>query len=245
MDGFMRQQANILAELQKDILLMQGFKPALSGAVDNGGLSIIKSAFPNKNFPIAAVHEFFCTNAEDRSASCGFISGILSSLTRKGGATVWVSASAMIFPPALQQFGIDPSKVIFIQPEKPKDILFVTEEALKCEGITAVVADIKEISFTESRRFQLAVEQSGVTGFILRNKPQNLSTACVTRWKIAPVATALYDDLPGLSFPGWDVELVKVRNGKPGKWQMEWNEGRFKLTRNPGGITIEHLRKVV
>ena len=63
------------------------------------------------------------------------------------------------------------------------------EEALKCDGIAAVVGEIQELSFTVSRRLQLAVEQSRVTGFILRNNPRNLNTtACVTRWKITPLS---------------------------------------------------------
>ena len=40
------------------------------------------------------------------------------------------------------------------------------EEALKCNRITAVLGEIKEISFKESRRLQLAAEQSRVTGFL-------------------------------------------------------------------------------
>ena len=35
------------------------------------------------------------------------------------------------------------------------------------------------------------------------------------------------DGLPGLGFPRWNVELLRVRNGQPGNWVMEWNEGRF------------------
>jgi hypothetical protein len=33
--------------------------------------------------------------------------------------------------------------------------------------------------------------------------------------------------MPGVGFPGWNVELLKVRNGKPGSWQIEWAESRF------------------
>ena len=33
--------------------------------------------------------------------------------------------------------------------------------------------------------------------------------------------------MPGVGFPRWNVELLKVRNGKPGSWQIEWAESRF------------------
>ncbi len=224
---------------------MQGFKPALSVAANNGGLSLIKEAFPNQSFPLGAVHEFFTSNVEDASASYGFISGILSSLMLNGGVSIWISKAPLIFPPALTQYGIDPSKIIFIHPKKDKDVLFVTEEALKSEGLSAVVADIKEMSFTESRRFQLATEQSNVTAFIVRNKPRNLSTASVTRWRIKPITCEQYQELPGISFPKWNVELTKVRNGKPGEWQMEWKSVGFALVKQSQIKIIEQLRKVV
>jgi len=103
------------------------------------------------------------------------------------------------------------------------------EEALKCEGLAAVIGEIKELSFTASRRLQLAVEQSRVTGFIIRNNPRTITTtACVTRWKITALSSELEDGLPGVGFPRWNVDLLKVRNGNPGKWQIEFNAGRFR-----------------
>jgi len=39
------------------------------------------------------------------------------------------------------------------------------------------------------------------------------------------------DGLPGLGFPRWQVELLKVRNGQPGSWVVEWSDGRFKPAR--------------
>ncbi len=116
------------------------------------------------------------------------------------------------------------------------------EEALKCEGLAAVIAETPELSFTASRRFQLAVEQSRVTGFVIRNNPKNLATACLTRWKISSLPTVSEDGLPGVGFPRWNVELLKVRNGTPGIWQLEW-AGRFRHVSKIAIITKEQHRK--
>ncbi len=103
------------------------------------------------------------------------------------------------------------------------------EEALKCKGLSAVIGEIQELSFTASRRLQLAVEQSQVTGFILRRNPRSINTtACVTRWQITSVPSELAEDMPGVGFPRWNVELLKVRNGTPGRWQIEFAAGRFR-----------------
>lgn len=235
-------KAHILAQLQRDILPLQGYKPIAGNIGFDGGLGFIKNAFPNASFPLGAIHEFFCSGAEDVSASSGFITGIVSSIMRKGGVSLWISSSQNIFPPALKSFGIEPDKIIFINVLKEKEILWVMEEALKCEGLAAVIAEIPEISFTASRRFQLAVEQSRVTGFIIRRNPKNLTTACVTRWKITPLPTESQDNLPGVGFPRWNVELLKVRNGTPGMWQLEW-AGRFRHIYKLALITKEQQRK--
>ncbi len=222
-------KAAIIAQLQKDILPLQGFKAVSKNTVEDIGLGVIKDAFPNHQFPLGAVHEFIAASPETAAATGGFVAGILASLMRKGGAAIWISAYRTIFPPALQSFGIAPDKIIFVDLHKEKEMLWVIEEALKCEGLAAVVGELPELSFTASRRLQLAVEQSRVTGFILRYNPRNINTtACVTRWNITPLPSQLDGKMPGVGYPRWKVDLLKVRNGNPGNWQVEWVEGRFR-----------------
>ena len=73
-------KAAIIAQLQKDILPLQGFKRALRPAAINALPYAIRNAFPNAEFPLGAVHEFISTNAEDAASAGGFISGILVQL---------------------------------------------------------------------------------------------------------------------------------------------------------------------
>lgn len=223
------QKADIIAQLQRDILPLQGFKPITNGQPIDVGLGSIRHAFPNSIFPIGAIHEFMCATLKDTAPTSAFLTGILSSLMKSGGACIWISASRTLFPPALKQFGIDPDRIIFIDLKKEKDVLWATEEALKCEGLAGVVGELRELSFTASRKLQLAVEQSRVTGFILRNNPPAMNTtACVSRWKVSSIQSNAGDDMPGVSFPRWNVELLKIRNGKPGSWQLEWKKNRFR-----------------
>lgn len=222
-------KADIIARLQKDISPLQGYRSASKNSALDTGLGPIKYAFPNATFPIAAIHEFISTQTEDAAATKGFMSTILASLMRNSNASVWISNAKNIFPPALKGFGIAPDKLIFIQLQKEKDILWVMEEALKCKGLAAVIAEIKELSFTDSRRLQLAVEKSNVTGFIIRNNPRSLNTtACITRWKITTLPGGLQENMPGVGFPHWNVALLKVRNGKPGSWHVACIEGQLK-----------------
>ncbi len=219
----------MINKLQQDILLWQGFKPPTVGTRKVEGLDPVLSAFPNSVFPTGAIHEFLNEAPENAAASAGFIAGLLKTLMQHDGACLWISTCRTLFPPALKAFGIEPDRVIFVDLRQERDVLWAMEEALKCEGLSAVIAEVREISLTASRRLQLAVEKSKVTGFILRNDPRKLSTtACVARWKITPLPSVLEGGMPGVGFPCWNVELLKVRNGNPGSWIMEWSAGRFR-----------------
>jgi protein ImuA len=240
----LQEKENIITRLKKDILLLQGLKPSFTGAARDPGLGSINDAFPSNEFPLGAVHEFLCTAAESKAATTGFIAGLMSPLMRNGGVSVWICSSRTIFPPALKTFGIAPDKIIFVELQKEKDILWAMEEALKCDGLAAVVGEMQELSFTASRRLQLIVEQSRVTGFILRINPRNTNTtACVTRWKISSIASMLPIDMPGVGFPCWNAELLKVRNGKPGSWQIEWSDGVFRHVHKSASMIIEQQKK--
>ncbi|HEX6893579.1 MAG TPA: Error-prone repair protein ImuA, partial [Chryseolinea sp.] len=207
-------QSNIITALRSDILRMEGLRPGTT-PVDLG-LGTMGKSFPNGSFPLGAVHEFLSPLPEDTASTSGFISGILSSLMGDNGTVLWISASRTIFPPALNSFGVRPDRVVFVDLNKEKDVMWVMDEALKCGALTAVVGEMKEIGFTESRRLQLAVEQSQVTGFIVRHDAKINTTACVSRWRITPLASELINDLPGVGFPQWRVELLRMRNGRAG-----------------------------
>ena len=234
---------DIITQLKKDILALQGFRP-LVHSQQQIDLGTINHSFPHAQFPLGANHEFICNSKESLAASTGFIAGILSTLLQKGGAVAWISSSQIIFPPALVSFGIEPSQVIFIHLQK--EILWTLEEALKCEGLTAVVGEISSIDLTASRRLQLASEQSRVTGFLLRYPPKQLNTtACVCRWQIQPLKSETEDGLPGVGFPRWAIELLKVRNGKPGHWQLEWANGQFNEVMMTTDSTIDKQKQAV
>lgn len=236
-------KADIIAQLQRDILPLQRFKTTLNNVIADALPAPIKNAFPNAEFPLGAIHEFIIAGAEEGAATGGFVAGMLASLMRGDGATIWISSCRTIFPPALASFGIAPDKIIFIDLQKEKEILWATEEALKCNGLAAVVGEMQELSFTASRRLQLAVEQSHVTGFILRNNPRSVNTtACVTRWKITSLPSEL-TDMPGVGFPRWNVELMKVRNGRPGNWQIEFAAGHFRHISRIAAIAQEQQKK--
>jgi protein ImuA len=223
----MHERADIVAKLQKEILRLEGFKLHTDNTSIGQSHGLFHNSFPGCSFPLGAVHEFLSSGTEASVVTGGFIAGLLSSIIGKNGVFLWISTSKGLFPPALTSFGLQPDRFIFIRVQKEKDVGWTINEALKCNALSAVIGEMRELSFTESRRLQLSVEQSQVTGFIIRTHTNLNTTACATRWRITSLPSESVDDFPGLGFPKWKVELLRMRNGKPGSWEIVWRNGRF------------------
>lgn len=223
------EKNGVLKRLRQKIRELEGFPSLKEGHDDSLALGPIEAAFPEGRFPVGRIHEFISTSMPEASAASGFIAGLLGKLMHKERYCLWISSRRTLFPPGLKRFGMDPGRVVFVDVKREKDVLWSVEQALKCDRLAAVVGELREVSFAESQRLQLVVEQSRVTGFLHRYQPLTQhNRACATRWKITPLASMLEGRMPGVGFPAWSVALLKVRNGKPGEWQIEWKDGRFR-----------------
>jgi protein ImuA len=240
----MKEKSAVIDKLKKDLLLWQGFKPP-SGQQQKMDLGSMELAFPNGVFPLGRMHEFIAMSGEEAAASTGFMSGLLASIIHQGGFCLWIGLSKRVFAPAMQAFGIVPHGIIFVQMNCERDVRWALEEALQCEGLAAVVAELRELTFVQSRRLQLLVEKSGVTAFVLRHQPHTLEhTACVARWHISSTRSISEDGLPGVGCPSWNVQLLKVRNGHPGKWHISWSAGKFEMVVEADQISKVRKKKV-
>lgn len=221
----LHDRADIINKLKNDILF-QRFSTTRNSRSSSIQIRPLTDHFHFKVFPLGAVHEFICNDITSNAASTGFISALLQQLMNNHGVAVWLASSQIYFPPALTLYGLYPEKIIFIQLSDQEQIVYAMEEALKCEGISAVVANVRELNFKQSRRLQLACEKSRVTGFVLCNKPRRINTtACVARWEVIPSVSINENNLPGVGFPSWHIQLQKVKNGKPGNWTYAWEGG--------------------
>lgn len=226
-----RTKKEKIDRLRKEILCLQGLDVKQVDERPSVALGAVLKNMPGQVFPTGVIHEFLSPNPKASASTTGFMVALLSTLLKEDRCCIWVSTHCNIFPPALRRFGIAPDRIIFIDGTKEKEALWIIEEALKCKSVGVVIGEIRALDFTASRRLQLAVENSSVTGFIHRLYPRKIQpTACVARWRIQPVPSRSIDNLPGVGFPNWSVELLKIRNGRPGCWQLEWTGSAFRMT---------------
>lgn len=245
METAMRKN-ELIDKLRSEILSLQGFRsPAVGGHQTQFGLGPVERAFPNGIFPTGAVHEFISNSPEQSAATSGFMAALTGKLMKTEGMCAWIGTRRNIFPLGLKAFGLSPERIIFIDLKRERDLLWAVEEALKCDAFSAVVGQVKELNLTESRRLQLAVEESRVTGLMHRISPRiSTAVASACRWKINPLPTQPADGLPGIGFPRWEVNIVKVRNGEPGRWHIQWTEDHFEQVNYQKLIAHEQVSQV-
>jgi protein ImuA len=212
----------ILRQLYREILPLQGYKAVAGQARIDLGLGLIQAAFPNEIFPTGAIHDFITNDEEQDAATSAFVAALLGRLTASGGLVVWIGQPDTVLIPGLPLFGLEPHRIFFIRPPSAKAALWVLEETLRCEKFIGVIAEIGDLTGIESRRLQLAVEKTGVTGFLIRRRRKTNNILCIARWKITALPSRSQGQRPGKGFPCWNVELLRVRNGTPCAWIVEW-----------------------
>lgn len=201
-------------------------------------LGSILNAFPLNKFPTGVLHEFVIHHEKDVAASYGFISSLLSVMQQPHDFYLWIfpMGKSIIFPHGLTFLGINAHRCFFIKVKDQKEALWATEESLKCSALKAVIVHINDIDFKSSRRLQLTMEKSGTSAFLLRNQKitqKSTASICAARWCISSMPGMVEDELPGTGFPAWRVELLRVRNGKPGIWDVCWKAGHLQISEIP------------
>lgn len=176
--------------------------------------------------PLGQLHEIGSAGLDTETAALptGFVAALLARITPKR-PVFWIATASDLHPPGLLPYGLDPNRLVLVQPAKDVETLAAMELALR-EGVAAaVVGEVGQFDRTASRRLQLACLRHSSTGFVLRRWPHGHKTAdreasvAVTRWHLTPMPSAKEGKEPGR--PRWHVALTHARGGRPGEWIME------------------------
>ncbi len=87
---------------------------------------------------------------------------------RAGGAVVVCDQAQQFYPPAAVRLGIKPEGMIVVQAASDADNLWALDQALRCPGVAAAVAWPEKLDPRTFRRLQLAAEQGGGLGLLVR-----------------------------------------------------------------------------
>lgn len=145
--------------------------------------------------------------------------------------------------PGLFAFGLDPQRIITLTARSMQETLWALEEGLSCQGLGAVVGDIrgysKALNLTATRRLALRAAEARVPVFFLKTSAPEEASAARSRWKVTPAPSRpLANYQYGLGNAAWRLELTKNRDGPTGTWTLEWNphDQFFSLVTLPGTV---------
>lgn len=122
----------------------------------------------------------------------------------EAGWIAWIAPPFEPYPPALQQWGVNLSRILIVRPRKPTEALWAAEQALSSGTCVAVLLWSDTFDHAASRRLQLAAEK-GQSWAIAFRSLKALSQ---------PSAAALRIRL-GAGEKGTDLGILKSRGGRP------------------------------
>jgi protein ImuA len=203
------------------------------------GLPGIDGVLPGGGLPRGCLHEL--CGAPAHGAALGFAAALLGRLMADGGHVVWIGPRDELFGPGLAELGLAPERLIVIRARRREARLWALEEALRSPGLAAALAEVDQLSLTQSRRLQLAAESKGVSALLLR-PPQAGATpsAAATRWRIAAAPSATAGGPRRVSGqPHWRVDLVRCRGGRTGSWRIAWEGDGWHEVADPLALAAE------
>jgi len=120
------------------------------------------------------------------------------------GWIAWVAPPFQPYPPALQQWGIDLSRMLIVRPKTDKEVLWSAEQALSSGTCAAVLLWPDRLDDQSGRRLQLAAEKGNSWAVAFRPLAA----------RSEPSAAALRIELQAHA-TGTHLRIIKNRGGRP------------------------------
>jgi protein ImuA len=185
------------------------------------GFESIDACLPDDGLSRAGLHEIEPLRATDMPSLTGFAFALLSRL-RSNQAIIWCVTAQQIgdygqpYAFGLERYGISPSQIIFAKVRHPIELQFALEEAVKTDGVAAVIGEGPRPSFTGSRRLSLLCRTHRRPCLLMSGKSDKaLGSAALTRWQITPEQGVEDPHDPyGPGLPTWRVALPRARSGR-------------------------------
>ena len=161
-------------------------------------------------------------------------------VARTQGPVIWIRPAW--HPDRLHMAGvraeIDPARLILVEPDRPEDLLWSMEEALRAGVGTMVVADLPEPpGLTPVRRLHLAAEagaaaQGSLSLGLIVTPGDGGAAGVESRWRLDPAhggavpERADWEDDDGIGpsvraeGEGWRLTRLRARDAGPGEWAV-------------------------
>lgn len=135
-----------------------------------------------------------------------------------------------LYAPGLKAMGVDPGRVLLVQPKNADEALRIADDALRTQAFKAVILELRKgegaLDLSLTRRFNMAAsERSGALVFLVTPTLESTSAA-LTRWQVGvdPARAATAQARRLLGRPTFAVTLTRNRFGPaPLALTLEWD----------------------
>ncbi len=131
------------------------------------------------------------------------MSGAAQRSAAKSARVVVINPPHEPYLPALAAGGVPASRLLWLAADAPPAQLWATEQALRCQDVTAVVAWLPRVQMGELRRLQQAAAQTGALFFVLRPE-RTAQSASPARVRLRVTAEVPTTRRPRLQLVGED-----------------------------------------
>lgn len=206
----MRRDPSSLEQLLENPRVWRGHNQAQAPTGLSSGYEVLDRHLPGGGWPQNALTEILVEHYG--IGELRLLMPALAALTAEDpggddnepGWIAWVAPPFQPYPPALQQWGIDLSRVLIVRPRDDGEMLWSAEQALSSGTCAAVLLWCDRLDDQAGRRLQLAAEK-GSSWAIAFRPPAARSQ---------PSAAALRIELLA-SGEGTRVSILKSRGGRP------------------------------
>lgn len=193
--------------------LSQGGRP--QGEVLPSGFAALDRLLPRGGFVPGTLIEWLSERPASGAGSLALLTAREAAACR-GGYVVVLDRDGWFYPPAAAAWGLDLKRLLVIRAANARDEMWAIDQALRCEAVAAVWAPTTHLeSQLDSRclrRWQLAAEQGGTLGLLLRSARARRQPC----WSDAQLAVRAVGGREACESWELRVELLRVRGAAAG-----------------------------
>ncbi len=207
-----RAIGEVVGQLAERVRQIEGARRAGDEGVVSSGCAALDGLLPDGGFRRGSLAEWIVGGRGGGAGTLGLF--VARQAAGQGGALVVVDRWRRFYPPGAARLGIDLERLIVVRPDNDADHAWALDQVLRSPGVAAVWAAPGKQDQPTLRRWQLAVEASGVLGLLLRDaSARHEPSWAELRLGVEPIARAAR--APANRNRRVRVELLRWSGGPP------------------------------
>jgi len=152
--------------LRKQIARLEGTRRRHDEPPVSSGCKPLDRLLPEGGFAWGSLVEWLVDGGGIPAESLAL--GSACQACRRGGALIVLDCRGEFYPPAAARLAVDLDRLILVRAATAADDAWALDQSLRCAGVSAVLAWPERLDGRTFRRLQLAVEEGGGLGVLVR-----------------------------------------------------------------------------